>query len=293
MIASVVIHSHLRTMPLPESYIGLTGLIEIRDYLLTYFWMSVAEIILFGIFMIMLCLMLIYAQEKRRVLEILKRCAMIIFVSVIVLGLPREIQRNKFDWQMTQNQYHGTLLMRTYALLKDIEQDLKENTVRTVNCIPESTSQNFKYHVDGGKSSGYDVDVLEYSLYHAKENYLSQISQKDYIKINENFCGYISHEFELYTHSGFLASVDNSTKIEIPDYENLFTIKFENNTIYRTTHPEEENFKTLFLITVMDNKQEQCDALNWTEKAFPFSYDAKNEKYISSLEKFIREDNVS
>lgn len=277
IVSSVVIHAYLRNMALPESYIGMINLMKIRDYLNLYFWLNIADIILFSIFIILLCLMLIAIGKKLK----FKICLVMIFVSVLGLLTLMDNQKNRFDFQRNANQYQGTILMQTYALLKDIEQDLQDHTTRTVKCIPKYNSHDFKYHIDG-RFGGYDIHMSEYALYDSEsDSYLSQISQQDYNTISENFCGYISHEFELYTHSGFLASVDHDLKIKTPDYENLFTISFEENTIYRTTHPEEENFKKLFLITIMDNKQEQCDALNWTEKVFPFSYDAK--KYTAYL----------
>ncbi len=263
MIFSVVIHMHIRNMTPPESYIGMTNLIEIRDYLLTYFWLNIADIILYSIFIILLILLSMMTAGGELKFKAFKFWWMLVLVSGLGNLTLMDNQINKFDFQQNANQYQGTILMQTHAFLKDIEQDLQNNTTRTVTCVPEWDSRI---------SSGYD----EYALYDsASDDYLSQISKKDYDKISRNFCGYLSHEFKLYTHSGLIASVDNNIKIQTPDYENLFTIKFENNTIYRTTHPEEEQFKNLFLITVMDNKQEKCDALQWTEKAFPFSYDAK------------------
>ena len=211
-ILSGVIDNYLRNPKLPESYIGMESLIEIRNYLSVYLCLKIMDIVLFLLFVIFLCLMIIPTGEKIKFSECLKSILVIFLIAGLCVGAftLTDTRRNQFDWQMYQNQYHGTLMMKTCALLRDIEQDLKENTTETVNIIPVCTSADFQYHVNAGKgNSGYDVHVLEYAVYTSdNEEYISQISRKDYAKYNVLFRGDTPHEIKLYPHSGFIASVD-------------------------------------------------------------------------------------
>lgn len=253
----------------PATYIGMDALHQIHDYLILYFfgriliffapalpWLIAGMVIGFSI------------REEERKFAGVKLFMIIGLVFSLIFSTVSSTKRNGFEVQMKQNKYFGTALIKTASMIMDIEKDFKTEEIKNISAQCWVSAEDYGYTWGGGRGGRHHVSATEYKL--SLNEDACQVSGKDREQIENLFDKNQEHEFAVYRNSGFLASVDEELLPADLNLETLFTLTYENDTIYRTEHPHEEAFDNLSLILELNGEQiGNILASGWTERFSP------------------------
>lgn len=179
------------------------------------------------------------------------------YVAILVAGLTMFVSLKvcSFEMQTEKNGYKGLRIMKAVSLLIDCQKDLEENKTYT-DSITLGKIKGEQYLVSSGGRGSSARYEREYSLFDTEGNMISQISRFDRNRIGEGFSGYISHDVERFSHSGFIASIDGKESDITDDYEHMFTLTVKGDKIVRNVQPFEGDLRMLCYVCEYKGKKE-------------------------------------
>lgn len=262
----------------PENCIGTDGLLAVRRHLIWYLvgrfaaFIAPAAIVLLSGFFVHL-----FRREPLRPSKERLKTAGTLFLYCFFFFLLIPF-RSGFEVQAKKNGYSGTRTMQAIALLADINKDLQEETVLPAeNYYLDFEREDHGYTIParrGGKRS--HTTIWEYMLRDTEAGTtFAQISKSEYENAKESLCRYTAHEIAFYPNSGLIASFDGGTAMDsLNDFETLFTLTLAGNTVSRTVHPREDEFRQLTM--VIERGGERIGSINFkntTEQWFSLNMD--------------------
>ncbi|MBR1528595.1 MAG: hypothetical protein IJ642_04740 [Oscillospiraceae bacterium] len=265
---SDIVFSDILKAECPVTYIGMEALHQIHDYLILYFWGKILIFFLPALPLIIIGIVSYFRKkDEQKDFSIISFFLVIGLILCVIFSFSSYTERNGFEVQMKQKQYSGTSLMKTAAMIMDIEKDLQAEETQNFTASCSFEIKDYGYSI-GGRGSSYHISMAEYAL--KLEEAFCQVSGNDRDQIENLYGSDTEYEIAVYQNSGLMASIDGNLLSADFNPENLFTLTYENDTIYRTTHSLEKNFKNLTLIQELNGKQiGQIVASDWTEKFSP------------------------
>ena len=265
---SNIVFSDILKAERPVTYIGMEALHQTHDYLILYFWGKILIFFLPALPLIIIGIVYYFRKkDEQKDVSIISFFLCISLILCVIFSFSSLTKRNGFELQMNQNHYSGTSLMKTAAMIMDIEKDFHSDEIQnfTVPCSFEI--KDYGYSI-GCRGSSYYISMAEYAL--KLEDTFCQVSENDRNQIENLYGSDTEYKIAVYQNSGLMASIDGNLLSEDYSPEKLFTLTYENDTIYRTVHPLEQNFKNLTLIQELNGERiGQIVAADWTEKFSP------------------------
>ncbi|HCJ42319.1 hypothetical protein [uncultured Ruminococcus sp.] len=190
-----------------------------------------------------------------------------VFAVIVLLRLP---VKNCWDIQTELNGYKGLRIMKLTSLYMDCGRDLKEQSARELTGDGFTVAYHIhSYTVNSGRGSSRHVRIHEFALEKDGAE-AAQVTNKDYLELKDKLWKNDEHAVRLFAHSGLICELDGSTEDFASDYENMFTLTYENEHLVRSTRSDEWELGHLYLMEIKDGKViAQINMKNNTDQYMP------------------------
>ena len=228
----------------PETFIGTEGLQQVRTYLYWEFFGTIGM----GICAAGAVLLSGLVSKSHRISVL--RCIGAVVFGILLMTVITE--HTRFHTQTKKNAYFGFTLMKTAALLTDIEKDLQEQ--KTI-MLPESEYQLTVYQYIYQKTRGDSYRVSEYAL-NQEDTPIAQVSLKDYARFRDSIFFSGTHDIWLYEHSGLIAQIDDREITDFVSAESTYHIIYDEEAgfIRKEVFDFENSLDTLQLVFELDGE---------------------------------------